>query len=130
MLVTLAGMETDCRALALLNALWPILPRLPSPAISNVFNLEQPLKALLSSALTPEIETFCTALSEKPFTVVLPLPTMTSDTQFVWLPNMLPSIVPSLPCQTTSRNELQFSNASLPMSVTLDGISTPSRARQ
>ena len=123
MLVTLAGMETDCRALALLNALWPILPRLPSPAISNVFNLEQPLKALLSSALTPEIETFCTALSEKPFTVVLPLPTMTSDTQFVWPPKMSPLSVSASVFQTTSRSALQLLNALFEMLVRVEGIS-------
>ena len=54
---------------------------------------------------------------------MFPLPTMTSDTQFVCPPNTLPSIVPSLPCQTTSRIDSQSANALLPTFVTLEGIS-------
>ena len=130
MLVTLPGMAMDFSEPARLNALAPILPRQPSSAISNVFSCEQPLKASSSNALTPEIVTFCTALLEKPLAVVLPLPTMTSDTQFVWLPNTPPSIVPSLPCQTTSRMLLQLPKAQPPTLVTLDGISTRARALQ
>ena len=51
---------------------------------------------------------------------------MTSDTQFVWPPNTLPSIVPSFPCQMTSRIDSQSSNTRLPTFVTLEGISTRS----
>ena len=63
----------------------------------------------------------------KPRTRVFPLPRMASDTQFVWPSNTPPLIVPSLPCQTTSRIDSQFPNAPLPTLVTLAGISTRRR---